>query len=51
MENDDLLEKHNTVWDKVSTHIKQELDSEPFFNKRYLKTKIEPHGDEVRFFR
>ena len=26
---DDLLEKYNTVWDKVSADIKKEFDSEP----------------------
>ena len=26
---DDLLEKYNTIWDKVSTDIKKEFDSEP----------------------
>ena len=29
IENDDLLEKYDTIWDKVSADIKKELDSEP----------------------
>ena len=30
IENDDLLEKYNTIiWDKVSADIKNEFDSEP----------------------
>ena len=29
IEEDDLLEKHNTIWDKVSPDIKRKLDSEP----------------------
>ena len=29
IEEDDLLEKYNTIWDKVSTDIKKEFDSEP----------------------
>ena len=28
--------------------IKKELDSEPFYNKEFLKTKIKSHGDEVK---
>ena len=32
VEDDDILEKYNTIWGKVSTDIKKELDSEPFFN-------------------
>ena len=39
IEDDDLLEKHNTVWDKVSADIKEEFDSEPVYNKSYLKPK------------
>ena len=39
IEDDDLLEKYNTVWDKVSTDIKEKFDSEPVYNKSYLKPK------------
>ena len=47
IEDDDLLEKYNTIWDKVSADLKKEFDSEPVYNKEYLKTKIKSHGDEV----
>ena len=47
---DDLLEKHNTVWDKVSADIKKEFDSEPVYNKKFLKTKIKPYGNEIDLF-
>ena len=46
----DLLEKYNTISDKVSTDMKKELDSEPIYNKKFLKTKIKSHGDEVTDF-
>ena len=39
IEDDELLEKYNTIWDK-------EFDSEPVCNKNYLKTKIKSHGNE-----
>ena len=32
MGDDDLLEKYNTIWDKVGVDIKKELDSEPVYN-------------------
>ena len=35
---------------KVSADIKKEFDSEPVYNKNYLKTKIKSHGDEVADF-
>ena len=50
IEDDDLLEKYNTVWDKVSADIKREFHSEPLYNKNYFKTKVRSHGDEVTDF-
>ena len=50
IECDDMLEKYNTICDKVSADIKKEFDSEPAYNKNYLKTKIKSHGNEVRDF-
>ena len=50
IEDDDLLEKYNTIWNKVSADIKKEFDSHPVYNKNYLKTKIKSHGDEVSVF-
>ena len=42
----DVFEKYNTIWDKVSTYIY----SEPIYNREFLKTKINSHGDEVTDF-
>ena len=50
IENDDLVQKYNTIWDKVSADIKKEFDSEPVYNKFFLKIKIKSHGDEVTDF-
>ena len=50
IEDDDLLGKYNTIWDKVSDDIKKEFDSEPFYNKIFLKNKIKSYGDEVPDF-
>ena len=43
---DDLLEKYNTIWDKVSDDMKKGYDSKLVYNKEFLKTKIKSHGDE-----
>ena len=48
IESDDLLEKYNIIWDKVSADIKEEFDSEPVYSKEYLKTVITSHGNEVK---
>ena len=34
IEDDDLLENYDTIWDKVSTDIKNEFDSKPVYNKK-----------------
>ena len=48
IEDDNLLEKYNTIWDKISTG--KEFDGKPVHNNEFLKTKIESHGDEVTGF-
>ena len=50
IESDDLLEKYNTIWNKVSANMKKEFDSEPVYNKEFLKTKIKSHGDVITDF-
>ena len=50
IEDDDLLKKYNTIWDKVSADIKKEYDGEPVYDKEFLKTKIKSHGDEPTDF-
>ena len=50
IENDDLLEKYNTIWDKASDDIQKELMASLSNNKTFLKTKIKSPGDKVRDF-
>ena len=52
IEEDDLLENYNAVWNKVSANIKKELGSESVCNKNFLKKKIKTrsHGDKVTDF-
>ena len=47
IEDKELLKKYNDIWNDVSNSIKEEFDSEPIYNKRYLKTKIKSCGDEA----
>ena len=49
VEDDDLLEKYNTIWDKVSVDIKKEFNSEPVYNN-FVKTKIKFYIDEATDF-
>ena len=48
IQDDELLEEYNGVWNKVSNSIKE--DCESVFNKKFLKTKIRSYGDEATYF-
>ena len=50
IEDDDLLENYITMWDKVKTDIKKEIDSKPVYNKNFLKIKIKCCNDEATDF-
>ena len=50
IEDGDLLQKYNTIWDMVSTDMKKEFDSKPAYDENYLKTEINSHGDKVTDF-
>ena len=39
IEDDELLEKHNTIWDKVSSDIKKNLTASLFSIKNFQKPK------------
>ena len=43
IKNDKLLEKFKKNWDKVSNAIKKGYDSEPIYNKKYLRTKVKSY--------
>ena len=47
IEDNDLLEKYNAILDKVSADIKKEFNSQPVYNKNFLKFEIESQGDKV----
>ena len=36
---DDLLEKFNSIWDKVSADMKKEFDSVPVYNKEFFENQ------------
>ena len=50
IQDDYLVKKYNTIWDKVSANIKKEFDNEHVYNKEFLKTKVKSHDDEVTDF-
>ena len=44
---DELLEKYNEIWEKVKNSIKKEFDSQPAYNEKYLKAKIESYNGKI----
>ena len=37
IEDNDLLEKYSTIWDKFIADVKQEFNREPVYNKKKIK--------------
>ena len=50
IEDNDFLEKYNTIWDKGNADIKKECDSKPVYNNKFSKTKIKSSGNRVADF-
>ena len=51
IEHDDLLEKYDAIWVKVSADIKKEFDSVPAYNKKNFENfERKSHGDKVTVF-
>ena len=50
IKDNDLLNKYNTMWDKISADAKIELNDEPVYNKTFLKSKVKFYGDEATDF-
>ena len=42
IKDDQLLEKHNEICEKVKNSLKKEFNNEPVYNEKYLKAKINP---------
>ena len=47
IKDDELLEKHNEIWEKVKNIIKKEFDTELVYNEKYLKTKIKSYNGKI----
>ena len=51
IQGDELLEKCNSIWNKVSNTIEKEIDWELLiYNKIFLKTKIRSDDDQATDF-
>ena len=50
IKDDDLLEKYNTIWDKLSADIQIQFDRKPVQNNKFLKDKRKSYDDEATVF-
>ena len=42
-----ILEKYNKIWNKIKSLLKKEINSEPVYNDKYIKTKIKIYDNRV----
>ena len=47
IKDDKLLKKHNKIWKNVKNTIYKEFDSDPVYNKKYLKAKIKSYNGKI----
>ena len=47
IDNDKLLEKYKTIWTKIGNLKNIELNALPFYDDRYIKTKIRTYEDKA----
>ena len=50
IKDDDLFNKYNTIWNKLSDNIKTMYNNEHVYNRNFLKTKTKYDGDETTDF-
>ena len=47
---DGLIEIYNRIWNRVNDSVKKEVDCEPTYNKKFLKTRIRSYGQKATDF-
>ena len=47
IKDDELLEKYNEILEKAKNIVKKEFDSEPVYNKKYLKSKVKSYNRKI----
>ena len=47
IKDEELFKKYNKTWEKVKNSLKKDFDSEPVYNKKYLKAKIKSYKGKI----
>ena len=50
VEDDELLESYNAIWNKFNNSVKKEFDFERIYKNKFLKIRVRSYGDEVSDF-
>ena len=44
----ELLIKYTEIWNKIRDLINKKIDSEPFYNNKYIKSKIKLYNNDIK---
>ena len=48
IKDDEVLGKYEQIWDLIKNKFKINFHSEPFYDKKYLKTKVREYDSEIK---
>ena len=48
VKDDDVLDKYNEIWDKIKEKLNIKFNSEPVYDKIYIKTKVKEFGSVIK---
>ena len=46
-DNNEFLERHTKIWEKISNLIDKKFDSDPVYNNKYINTKIRSYKNDI----
>ena len=46
-DNNEFLERHTKIWEKISDLIDKKIDSDPVYNNKYINTKIRSYNNDI----
>ena len=47
-DNNEFLEKHTAIWEKVSDLVNEKFDSDPIYNNKYINIKLRSYNNDIK---
>ena len=47
-DNNEFLERHTAIWEKISDLVNKKFDSDPIYNNKYINTKIRSYNNDIK---